>query len=140
MQAVLGNRNFKVKPWYLPFDWCFCRVRTGIMGDLKVRIVKNSVVKNIYGLPVEVLDGIVVGVSKEFIYNTRRRKMAEPTRTQINEYVKTLDDVVQKLYNQTEIAYFLTLHDTLSDEFQIVANILDVFSAQTETHLHTYTE
>jgi len=61
--------------------------------------------------------------------------MAKPTRTQINEYVKTLDDVLQKLYKQVETAYLLTLHDTSSDEFQIVANMRDVFSAQAEAHL-----
>ena len=58
--ALLGNGKGKVKPWYLPFDWCFCMVNIG--GYIKVRIVKNSVVGNVYGLAVKVVDGIVVGL------------------------------------------------------------------------------
>jgi len=61
--------------------------------------------------------------------------MAKPTQTQINEYVKTLDDVIQELHRSINTAYYLTSHDTLSDEFQIVADMLDVFSAKTSTHL-----
>jgi hypothetical protein len=61
--------------------------------------------------------------------------MAKPTRDQIEEYVKTLDDVVQNLYKQVEVAYLLTLHDTLSDEFQIVATMRDVFTSQLASHL-----
>lgn len=60
--------------------------------------------------------------------------MANPTKTEIEKYVKTMDDVIQRLYRQVEEAYLLTLHDTSSDEFQIVANMRDVFSAQTEAH------
>ena len=61
--------------------------------------------------------------------------MAKPTKTEIEKYVKTLDDVIQRLYREVEDTYLQTLHDTLSDEFQIVANMRDVFSAQTEAHL-----
>ena len=60
--------------------------------------------------------------------------MEKPTQTQINEYVKTLDRVIQDLHRSINTAYLLTLHDTLSDEFQIVANLLDVFSAQTDIY------
>ena len=56
------------------------------------------------------------------------------TRTQIKEYVKTLDVIVQRLYEEVEIAYMLTLHDTMSDEFQIVAKIRDVFLSQLKLH------
>lgn len=52
------------------------------------------------------------------------------TRTQIKEYVKTLDVIVQRLYEEVEIAYLLTMQDTGSDEFQIVARIRDVFLSQ----------
>ena len=58
--ALLGNGKGKVKPWYLPFDWVFCVVDVG--GYQKIRIVKNSVVPNIYALPVKVVDGVVVGL------------------------------------------------------------------------------
>lgn len=71
---------------------------------------------------------------------SKNSKRSAATRTQINEYVKTLDDVLQKLYKQVETAYLLTLHDTSSDEFQIVANMRDVFSVQTEAQLNYMSE
>jgi hypothetical protein len=58
MNAVLGNFRGKVKPWYLPFDWVFCRV--SINHKTRVFIVKNNVAPNIYDLPVEVVDGKVI--------------------------------------------------------------------------------
>ena len=64
--------------------------------------------------------------------------MAKPTKTQIKEYLNWLEEdygVVKQLYQKAEEAYLLTLHNTLSDEFQIVASILDVFSEKTEAHL-----
>ena len=66
--------------------------------------------------------------------------MTKPTQTQIKEYIKTLNDDLQKLYWQVETAYLLTLHDTLSDEFQIVASILDVFSVQATKRILDQTE
>lgn len=58
--GLLGNRRGIVKPWWLPFDWVFCMVlRNGIT---KVRIVKNSSVRNVYALPVELLNNVVVGL------------------------------------------------------------------------------
>ena len=64
--------------------------------------------------------------------------MAKPTKTQIKEYLNWLPDdfdLIKKLYQQTEEAYLILAEDTLSDEFQIVANILDVFSEKTEALL-----
>jgi hypothetical protein len=62
MYGILGNFKGKVKPWYLPFDWVFCR--TSINYKTRVLIVENKVAPNIYGLPVQVENGEVVGVSK----------------------------------------------------------------------------
>lgn len=59
----------------------------------------------------------------------------EPTRPEIEKYVESLDGVVQRLYRQVEVAYLLTAHDTLSDEFQICASIRDVFAARTAAQL-----
>lgn len=70
MYALLGNGKGKVKPWYLPFDWCFCMV--DIKGYAKVRIVKNSVVANVYALPVELVDGVVVGLYEHKPHLTKR--------------------------------------------------------------------
>ena len=64
--------------------------------------------------------------------------MSKPTKTEIERYLAWLDDphnVVKGLYKQAKDAYLLTLHDTLEDEFQIVADILDVFSKWTEKRL-----
>ena len=64
--------------------------------------------------------------------------MAKPTREEIKNYLNWLGDpygVVKSLYKQTQDAYLLTLHDTLEDEFQIVADIDEVFSKWTEKHL-----
>lgn len=66
--------------------------------------------------------------------------MTKPTKTQIENYVKSLDSVVQELYRQVENAYLQTLHDTQSDEFQIVASILDVFSNKAENAQKWYGE
>jgi allantoicase len=59
MFALLGNGKGKVKPWYLPFDWCFCMVN--VEGYVKVYIVKNSRMKNVYALPVDLVNGVVIG-------------------------------------------------------------------------------
>ena len=60
MYALLGNGKGKVKPWYLPFDYVFCMV--DVNGFVEVRIVKNSTVENVYALPVELVNGMVVGL------------------------------------------------------------------------------
>lgn len=60
MYGILGNYKGKVKPWYLPFDWVFCRI--SINYKTRVVIVKNSSVANVWALPVKINDGIVVGV------------------------------------------------------------------------------
>lgn len=70
MYGVLGNFKGKVKPWYLPFNWVFCRI--SINYKTRVVIVKNSSVANIWSLPVEVVDGVVVGV-----WDEKRRTMRQ---------------------------------------------------------------
>jgi len=60
MHGVLGNFTGKVKPWYLPFDWVFCRI--SINYKTRVIIVKNDTAPNIYGLPVEIVNRKVVSV------------------------------------------------------------------------------
>lgn len=60
MFGVLGNFKGKVKPWYLPFDWVFCRIP--INGKVKTAIVTNRTTKNVYGLPVNVVGREVMGV------------------------------------------------------------------------------
>lgn len=60
MYALLGNGKGKVKPWYLPFDWVFCMV--DVKGYQRIRIVKNSSVANVYAIPVDLVDGVVVGL------------------------------------------------------------------------------
>lgn len=63
MIGVLGNFSGVVKPWYLPLDFVFCRVEEG--GDVKVKIIRNSCVSNIYGAPVEILGNKVVRIFKD---------------------------------------------------------------------------
>ena len=61
MYGILGNRNGVVKPWYLPFDFVFCRVRNDDLRTV-VWIVKNNSTRNVYNLPVEIHNGRVVRV------------------------------------------------------------------------------
>ena len=50
------------------------------------------------------------------------------TRTDIENYVKTLENKqVQSIYNQIYDLYISLIEDTLSDEFQIVCELHDVF-------------
>ena len=60
MIGFLGNSCGKVKAWYLPFDFVFCRV--SVNNVLRTRIVRNSSTKNIYGLPVVLLGGKVLQI------------------------------------------------------------------------------
>jgi hypothetical protein len=60
MRGLLGNSNGTIKPWWLPFDWCFCRV--SINYKLKTIIVHNTIAPNVYDLPVDILNGWVVGI------------------------------------------------------------------------------
>ncbi len=60
MYGVLGNFRGIVKPWYLPFDWVFCRI--SVNYKTRVFIVKNKVAPNVYGLPVDVINGEIVKV------------------------------------------------------------------------------
>lgn len=73
MRAILGNKKGVVKPWWLPFDFVFCRIekeRKSILWLLfttdpfyeMVIVVRNNIAKNIYGLPVEVENGAVVQI------------------------------------------------------------------------------
>jgi hypothetical protein len=50
------------------------------------------------------------------------------TRAEMAKYVGTLDTQVQHIYQQAD-DLLLTLADTLEDDFQIVADILDIFQA-----------
>jgi hypothetical protein len=59
MVGLLGNFKGTVKPWWLPFDLVFCRI-TNKNLITKVAIVKNSNVRNVYGLAVEINNGVVV--------------------------------------------------------------------------------
>lgn len=59
MIGILGNFKGTVKPWWLPFDWVLCRI-TNENLITKVVIVKNSNVRNIYGLAVEINGGVVI--------------------------------------------------------------------------------
>jgi hypothetical protein len=60
MFGILGNFKGKVKPWYLPFDWVFCRIT--INNKTKVFIVSNRTFRNIPSLPVKIINGVVVDV------------------------------------------------------------------------------
>lgn|SRR5574341_24408 len=60
MLGVLGNFSGKVKPWYLPFDWVFCRIP--IKGKVRTVIVRNKATRNVYGLPVEVIGREIIGI------------------------------------------------------------------------------
>lgn len=63
MMGILGNSNGIVKPWYLPFDWVFCRI--SINYKSKVFIVKNPKrIPLIYGLPVTIVNGVIKGIRK----------------------------------------------------------------------------
>lgn len=55
--GTLGNKRGVVKPWYLPFDFVFCRFISN-----KTMIIRNNTVKNISHLPVEVVNGKVIGI------------------------------------------------------------------------------
>lgn len=58
MLGLLGNKNGVVKPWYLPFDFVFCRVKTN--GKMVTVIIKNDCVKNVYGLVVVIHNGRIL--------------------------------------------------------------------------------
>jgi hypothetical protein len=73
MMGILGNHNGKVKPWYLPFDWVFCRITIDLQS--RVVIVKNNCVSNIYGLAVKINNGVVVGIWHFTMPTTSRKKL-----------------------------------------------------------------
>lgn len=53
-----------------------------------------------------------------------------PTRTEINKYVQGLDsEQLRKVYEILKLCY---IEDTLSDEFQIWAELMKVFSKYAE--------
>lgn len=65
--AVLGNTKGKVRSWYLPRDYCFCLVAKN--GRAVTKIVKNITVKHVAGLPVNLINGEIVGVYKPVTRN-----------------------------------------------------------------------
>lgn len=58
--GALGNFKGVVKPWWLPFDWVLCKILVNYKA--RVVIVKNSVVANVWNLPVKIVGRTVVGI------------------------------------------------------------------------------
>lgn len=58
---------------------------------------------------------------------TARPAPSKEDANHVQPVAGTLPDYLKRLYNDLEIAFHLTAHDTLSDEFQLVAQLQDVF-------------
>ena len=58
---------------------------------------------------------------------TKRTDRSAVTKKDVDNYVDFLDDeIVKKIYQDARDAY-LIIRDTQTDEFQIIADILEVF-------------
>lgn len=55
------------------------------------------------------------------------------TKSEVEKFVSTLDPQLQKIYRQLDILEMSTA-DTLGDDFQVVAQLLDVFNKRTKLH------